>query len=126
MKALLQILLKLQSLEFGETTDKNAKTLAAELRAKIPAPIIGHYDRLSLRGKKGVAVVRNQVCTGCQMHVPIGVITTIMHGQDIQLCGSCGRYLCLPDEAGTEFPDRSAAPRPAQKPRKRKVPSHAA
>ena len=62
-------------------------------------PIIGHYDRLRVRGKKGVALVRNQVCTGCHMHVPIGQITVLMRGEDVQLCESCGRYLYLPDAA---------------------------
>ena len=126
MKALLQNLLQLQSLEFGEVTDKNTKTRAAELRAQIPAPILAHYDRLCVRGKKGVAVVRNQVCAGCHMRVPIGVISSILHGQDIQLCGNCGRYLCLPDEEGTEFLHRSTVSKPAPKQRQREVRSHAA
>ncbi len=67
--------------------------------ANIPQPILGHYDRLRVRGKKGLAVVRNQVCTGCHMRVPIGQITVLMRGEDVQLCESCGRYLCLPDPA---------------------------
>ena len=123
MNALLQNLLKLQSLEFGEGTEKNSGTLIAELRAKIPPPILGHYDRLRVRGKKGVAIVRNQVCSACHIHLPIGVITTIMHDQDIQLCDSCGRYLCLEEKTETaELPrDDSAAVKPAKKPRKRKT-----
>ena len=126
MKVLLQNLLKLQSLEFGETTDKNAETLITELRARIPQPILGHYDRLRVRGKKGLAAVRNQVCTGCHMHVPIGMITTIMHGNDIQLCGSCDRYLYLPEPAETKSSKQVAAVKPPVKKRKRKVVSHAA
>lgn len=126
MNALLQNLLLLQSLESGETTDKNTKTRATELRAQIPVPILAHYDRLSVRGKKGVAIVRNQVCTGCHMRVPIGVISSILHGQDIQLCGNCGRYLCLPEEEGTEFLHRATVSKPAPKLRQSEVRSHAA
>jgi uncharacterized protein len=126
MNDLLQNLLKLQSLEFGESTDKNAETVIAGLRARIPQPILGHYDRLRVRGKKGLAAVRNQVCTGCHMHVPIGVITTIMHGNDIQLCGSCDRYLYLPEPAETKPSEQIAAVKPPVKTRKRKVVSHAA
>ncbi len=85
--------------------------------ALIPQPIIGHYDRLRVRGKKGVAVVRNQVCTGCHMHVPIGQITMLMRGEDIQLCESCGRYLYLPDPAETESLARAEAAKPAAKAR---------
>ena len=92
MNDAIQNLLSLQSLEFGEVTGKNVESQIAELRAKIPAPILGHYDRLRIRDKKGLAAIRNQVCTGCHMRVPIGQITVIMRGADIQLCETCGRY----------------------------------
>ena len=132
MNTTLQDLLKLQALEFGETSEKNVEALAAELRAKLPLPIVGHYDRLRVRGKKGVAIVRNQVCTGCHMRVPIGQITELMRGEDIQLCESCGRYLHLPDpaelEAQAQPPAAKSAAKSAKapaKPRKRRALAHA-
>ena len=138
MNSILQNLLKLQALEFGETTAKNVEAQTAELRGNIPQPIIGHYERLRVRGKKGIAVVRNQVCTGCHMHVPIGQINTLMRGEDVQLCESCGRYLYLPDPAETAAqalvetakaaakPAAKPAVKTAAKPRKRRVLAHAA
>jgi predicted nucleic acid-binding Zn-ribbon protein len=72
-----------------------------KLRAKIPPQILAHYDRLVVRGKKGVAAVRNHVCTGCHMQVPLAVTMTLMHGDDIQICESCGRYLYLATPAET-------------------------
>jgi hypothetical protein len=93
MNATIQNLLKLQTIEFGD--EKASAKQIADLRALIPEPILGHYDRLRARDKKGVAVVRNQVCAGCHMRLPIGVITTLMQDRDIQLCDSCGRYLYL-------------------------------
>ena len=125
MNSILQDMLKLQALDFGEITVKNAEAQATELRSKIPQPFIGHYDRLRVRGKKGLALVRNQVCTGCHMHVPIGQITVLMRGEDIQLCESCGRYLCLADPAETEAPAQEEKPKPKAKapakPRKRRA-----
>jgi predicted nucleic acid-binding Zn-ribbon protein len=121
MNELLQNLLKLQALEFNPTTEPNAQAKMAELRALIPPQIMGHYDRLIARGKKGVAVVRNQVCTGCHMKLPIGTINTLMQGQDIQLCDTCGRYLYLPSPAENELVDKLAAAKPAPKARKRKT-----
>jgi hypothetical protein len=66
------------------------------------------------------------------MKQPIGTINTLMQGQDIQLCDTCGRYLCLPDPEETQpQPVAEAAPKPAKaakqpaKPRKRKAPAHA-
>ena len=103
MNELIQSLLRLQALQFGDVTSKDAEFLILELRTKIPPPILGHYDRLVTRGKRGIAVVRNQVCTGCHMRLPIGVITTLMRGEDIQVCDSCGRYLYLPSGPEDQF-----------------------
>ena len=121
MNNVLQNLLKLQALEFGETGQKKVEAQVAELRGKIPPPILGHYDRLRARDKKGVAIVRNQSCTGCHMHVPIGLITVLMRNEDIQLCESCGRYLYLPDPVESEFLEHIEAAKPAAKPRKRRA-----
>lgn len=112
MNDVIQNLSKLQAIEFGEVKGKNVESLAAELRSKIPLPILGHYDRLRARDKKGVAVVRNQVCTGCHMRVPIGQITVIMRGEDIQICETCGRYLYLAEE--TSEPVAEAVPAKAE------------
>ncbi len=130
MNDVLQNLLKLQALEFSPTTKAGMEAEMAELRSHVPQPILGHYNRLVERGKKGVAVVRNQVCTGCHMKLPIGTINTLMQNTDIQLCDTCGRYLYLPDPAETEFVEKMEASKPAAKPaktpRKRKALAHAA
>src|SRR5262252_1344482 len=97
MHAILEKMLKLQTFEFGEIAG-NHEAEVAELRNQIPQPFLGHYDRLRARDKKGVSLVRNQVCTGCHMRLPIGTITLLMRGGDIQLCDSCGRYLVLAEE----------------------------
>ncbi|MGD0209004.1 MAG: C4-type zinc ribbon domain-containing protein [Verrucomicrobiota bacterium] len=120
MNELLQNLVKLQSLEFAGVKDKNVEASLAELRGKIPPQILGHYDRLVAHGKKGLAAVRGQVCTGCHMHLPIGVVTTLMHDDDIQLCDNCGRYLYLPEATKADVPKPTAKPGPARKPRKSK------
>lgn len=129
MHDVIQKLLKLQTLEFGEATGANVESETAELRTQIPAPILGHYDRLRAREKKGVAPVRNQVCTGCHMKQPIGKITILMRDEDLQLCDSCGRYLYLePETAPAPAPEAPAAaataeekPKRAKTPRKRKA-----
>jgi predicted nucleic acid-binding Zn-ribbon protein len=97
MKKIIENLLKLQTLESAES-DKAAKpSQIAALRAEIPLQILGHYDRLVARGKKGVAVIRHQVCSACHVQVPRNAELILMHGQDIQICENCGRYLCLPE-----------------------------
>src|SRR6266699_2344336 len=123
MNVHMQNLLKLQALEFGEARDKRAESEVAELRSQIPQPILAHYDRLAVRGKKGVAVVHNQVCSGCHMRLPIGTINTMMQGHEFQLCDSCGRYLYLPAPAESQAEEIvvAAAVKSASKPRKAKA-----
>ena len=116
MNELLQNLIKLQSLDFEETTEKNAGTTVSELRAKIPPQILGHYDRLAAQGKKGVTPIRGQVCSSCHIRVPVGAIMTLKRGADIQLCENCGRYLYLVDEPEAETP-ALVAPKRGRKPR---------
>jgi hypothetical protein len=102
-------LIELQAIEFGGAKDKSGAAAVAELRGKIPPQILGHYDRLVARGKKGLAPVRNQVCTGCHMRLPMAVIMSLMRGEDIQLCDSCGRYLHLV-EGESPLPEPPAPP----------------
>jgi predicted nucleic acid-binding Zn-ribbon protein len=121
MKMLMENLVRLQSLECDEPAKPGHAAQIAELRGQIPAPILGHYDRLRARGKKGVAAVRHQVCTGCHMSVPLATVLTLKHGTDVQLCDSCGRYLYLPPEE-----ESAPAPPPPPPPRRGRKPKAAA
>lgn len=107
MKEILQALIQLQAIEFSETENVGDDVRIFELRNKIPAQILGHYDRLVARGKKGIAVVRHQTCSDCHMQVPLGSILTLQHGDDIQMCGNCGRYLYLNEKAETVAPAKT-------------------
>jgi predicted nucleic acid-binding Zn-ribbon protein len=110
MNALIQNLVRLQALEFDEIAARNPAKTMEQLRATIPTHVLAHYDRLVARGKKGVSLVRGQVCTSCHMRVPLGTIVTILRGTDIQLCTNCGRYLYLPESLAAEA---TAATQPA-------------
>lgn len=115
MNELMQNLLKLQALEFNEPVESDAEKRIAELRAKIPAPVLGHYDRLMTRGKKGAAAIHNQVCTGCHVQVPRSTVLTLMHNTDIQICENCGRYLYLPEPAEAAEPTATKKSKPRKK-----------
>jgi predicted nucleic acid-binding Zn-ribbon protein len=120
MNELLQNLLKLQTLEFDEIVEPKTEQHIGELRANIPPPILAHYDRLLAQGKKGLAAVRNQVCTGCHIHMPRALVLTLMHGNDIQVCENCGRYLYLPEEKEPEISCPRMAGKVSVRPRQRK------
>jgi hypothetical protein len=113
MKQLMKTLVELQTLEFGQKPTKTTAAPIAKLRSKIPDNVLGHYDRLMARGKKGVAAVRNQNCAGCHMSVPLAVVMTLKHADDIQLCDNCGRYLYLPDEEEAPQPPAKVKPKKA-------------
>jgi predicted nucleic acid-binding Zn-ribbon protein len=119
MNEIIKNLLKLQSLEFDEQVTPDAEKQIEELRAKIPPMILGHYDRLAARGKKGTAAIRNQVCIGCHVSVPRATVLTLMHGEDVQVCENCGRYLYLPEQPEAKKP--VAAEKKSSPPRERKA-----
>src|SRR3954466_879040 len=97
MKTILQDLYRLQTLDIGGGS-RNATELQA-LRAGIPQGMLSNYDRARARGKKGIAVLRNHVCTNCRMQVPIAVTAGLRSGT-VQVCGNCGLYLYIdPNEA---------------------------
>lgn len=112
MKATIKKLLELQTIGFAAGIDTKAGQRQSELRAEIPAQILGHYDRLRARGKKGVAVIKGQTCGECHVQVPRNTVLVLMHDTDIQICENCGRYLCLPEHVAPAVP-----PLKAKKPR---------
>ena len=115
MKKLIDNLLKLQALQTTAAADAKPSPQIAALRAEIPLPILGHFDRLVIRGKKGIAVIRHQVCSACHVQVPRNVELILMQGGDIQLCENCGCYLALPEAAPVE------PPKPAPKARRKRA-----
>jgi len=90
----MQNLYKLQTLDMAGLT--SSATEAAGLRAVLPQGMLANYDRARARGKKGIALVRNHVCTNCRIQVPIAVTASLVAGM-IQVCPNCGLYLCLPE-----------------------------
>lgn len=97
MNAMMQNLYKLQTLELAGLTNSAAE--AAGLRAVLPPGMLANYDRARARGKKGIALLRNHVCTNCRIQVPVAVNASLLAGM-IQVCPNCGLYLCFPQPDG--------------------------
>jgi predicted nucleic acid-binding Zn-ribbon protein len=69
------------------------------VRAKLPQPILGHFDRQKSRGKLGMAPVRGGVCGACHLKMPLGHVAELHHRQDdLALCDNCGTYIYLPPD----------------------------
>jgi len=88
IKNILQNLYTLQTLE---SEKKPAASEIATLRAGIPQAMLRNYDRMRVKGRKGIALVRNHVCTNCRIQVPVAVTASLMNGTLIQVCGRAAR-----------------------------------
>jgi len=120
MKKIIESLFELQSLHLQSKGDRvDRESQIGSLRKKIPAQLLINFDRSQIRGKKSVSVVRNCVCTECHLQIPLGVVTALASGEEIQRCGNCGRYLYL--EPGTPVVTPPPAPVKTVKPRRKKV-----
>lgn len=98
MSDMMAKLFSLQALELDTRRASDQKnTTMEQLRDEIPADVLEHYDRFRLRDRKGVALVQNGVCCECHMGLAIGVLASLMHEGDVEVCGNCGRYLYLSD-----------------------------
>jgi predicted nucleic acid-binding Zn-ribbon protein len=104
----IELLKELQDIEVLARKSAEQKARAAALRDEIPEPLLGHYDRLTARGKKGVVMIRKVigggVCTGCRMQLPSGVYASLMRDEDITMCDNCARYLLAGPEEAEELP----------------------
>jgi predicted nucleic acid-binding Zn-ribbon protein len=69
------------------------------LRALIPTSILGHYDHLKSRGKKGVAAATHDCCGNCHLALPRGRVAALrrLNGA-LNVCDNCGAFIYL-DEA---------------------------
>jgi predicted nucleic acid-binding Zn-ribbon protein len=98
MNQIIENLFELQTLE--ESGDANVD----RLRKRIPNEVLYHYDRLRLRGRHGVAIVRRGVCGQCHMQVAIGLLASLRRMDNIHCCQNCGAYLSVVEETPVETP----------------------
>lgn len=114
MKRIMADLFALQRLQLQTRIDQHDRKAEIEARREmIPGSILMRFDRLRMRGKKGVAVVRDGVCGECHIKVAIGTLGALASGTQVQTCGNCGRYLYLPEEdLACPMPSRKSQPTP--------------
>jgi predicted nucleic acid-binding Zn-ribbon protein len=122
MRQTVEQLLALQKLTLDtEPLTSEAEAEIRRLRDQVPAPVLGHFDRLVSRGKRAVAIVRHGVCGECHLRVSSGTLASLAYGADLHLCDHCGRYLLLPaDEPIQPLADVSPPAKQSKKPSARR------
>jgi hypothetical protein len=99
MRATIETLYALQQLLLPATpAAAKPEARIRGMRAKVPAPVLAHFDRMIALGRKGVAPVRHGVCSGCHIRVSIGTLASLIQPKDVYLCDNCGCYLLLQPE----------------------------
>ena len=88
---------QLNRLEIENSMSRKPDSAAAieSLRASIPSNALLHHDRLRARGRQSIAAVRNDVCSGCHMKLPISTLTDLKRASTLMKCDFCGRYVFL-------------------------------
>lgn len=107
-------------LQAGTAAFKKLKIECDEVRARLPASILHHYDLRVSKGKRGAAKLRNNVCGGCFISLPSGQLADLSReDKGVQICGNCSIYI-LP---GDPVPEAEVPAKPVKKPavRKRKA-----
>ena len=61
----------------------------------VEGALLRRYDRLRAKFRTGTVVVplREEVCTGCNMHVRPQIVNEVLEGSKIHSCQHCGRLL---------------------------------
>jgi len=92
-----------------------------KLREKVPGSILDHFDRFMARGKRGLAIARDGVCSECHLRITPGTLARLAYTTGIQLCDNCGRYLCSLENPPSIPADSPALPKTPVKPRARRA-----
>lgn len=74
-------------------TEREREIAIEQAREGLPTYLLGHHDRLVARGKRSLATVRNGVCGGCHIRLPIGHQHPSARGEDLDVCDNCGVFL---------------------------------
>jgi hypothetical protein len=100
LEGLLELVrLDLQLRKTGKETAKRRQVKDAinSVRAKVPEPILGHFDRQKSRGKLGIAPVRGGVCGACHLKMPLGHVANCVTSRMISPCviTAAHIFICL-------------------------------
>ncbi len=96
MQNTLASLREIQSLRLSKPTlTPRDRDKVGRLAGNLPESIVTRLNRMLDRGRKGIVALRGRVCSGCRIQVPLSKVLDLRHGEQLQTCESCGRFLYL-------------------------------
>lgn len=112
VRSLLELQVLEERLQLFRRNNKRVTDVQARIesvRKGMPAQILAVHDRFQARGKRSIAELRDDVCSGCHLRLAIGNVAAMKRG-DLRRCGNCGRYLYVVDEEPSVQNNQFAAP----------------
>jgi len=100
----IKILLELQELDLilkeakivhrREVNSESIEIKLEKLRENIDIQTLSRYDRMN---QKGLCVVhlKNGMCLGCNLSIPIGDINRMKSGNTEPICPNCGKFIAV-------------------------------
>jgi predicted nucleic acid-binding Zn-ribbon protein len=97
----IEIIQSLKELQSIARASKSARLIASSslsprqiaLRAKVPNAILGHFDRMLVQGRSGIAPLRNGVCGGCHIRIPRAHVAGMRGSHELDVCDQCGTFI---------------------------------
>ncbi len=91
----LDLILKEARIVHGKEVDSDSiLEKISKIREKIDGETLSRYDRLIKQGL-GVVQLRNGMCLGCNLSIPIGDINRMNVGNMDPICPNCGIFINL-------------------------------
>ncbi|MDR7870158.1 MAG: C4-type zinc ribbon domain-containing protein [Tissierellaceae bacterium] len=72
---------------------QDAESQRNNIIPKIDDKILNRYEKTRVKRGKGIVSVNDNICGGCNMHIPTYLMRDLIKGDDIIYCESCGRLL---------------------------------
>ncbi len=87
------------------------EALIESLRSNLPPSVLAQHDRHRARGRCSVAEVRNGVCSGCHMSLPVGAVSEVRRKSTLMRCDYCSRFIFLAanESEGSILTDQSTS-----------------
>lgn len=78
--------------DLSDRIELEEKTIG-DLESDLDEKLLSIYHDIRKRKGTGIAQVRNEVCKGCNMHLPEKIVEKAKQGKSVATCESCGRIL---------------------------------